>query len=152
MIVEFFSAEISTIVWSWRSWRAPGEAADDVGRLAQLLRRLQLALGGDDLGPPFPLGLGLAGHGPLHLLGQADVADLDPVHLDAPRLGLGVEGDLELGVDPLPLGEQLVELVAADDRPQRGLGDELAGGVPVADLAPPRPPGRRPGSRPRRRR
>src|SRR5581483_9023472 len=29
-------------------------AGDDVGRLAELLCRLQLALGGDDLGPPLP--------------------------------------------------------------------------------------------------
>src|SRR5579884_2157869 len=110
-----------------------GGAGDHRGRLAELLRGLQLALGGDDLGPPFPLRLGLPGHGPLHLLREADVADLDPVDLDAPRLRLGVEADLQLAVDPLPLRQQLVELVAAHDGPQRRLGHQLARGVPVAD-------------------
>src|SRR5262245_2369889 len=71
-----------------------GGAGDDIGRLAELLGGLQLALGGDDLGPSFPLRLGLAGHGPLDLLREAHVADLHPVDLHAPGLGLVVEADL----------------------------------------------------------
>ena len=126
MIVELFSAEISTIVWSCRSCRAPGDRADDGRGFAELLRRLQLALGRDDLGSALALGLRLTGHRPLHLLGHLHVADLHAVHLDAPRLGLGIERDLQLAVDPVALGEQLVELVAADDGAQRRLRDELA--------------------------
>ena len=54
--------------------------------------------------------------------------------LDPPRRRLGVQRDLQLGVDAVPLRQQLIELVAADDRPQRGLGDELRRGEPVANL------------------
>src|SRR5437870_8502446 len=35
-----------------------GRGGHDRGRLAELHRRLQLALGGDDIGTPFPLGIG----------------------------------------------------------------------------------------------
>ena len=105
-----------------------------MGRLGELLRGLQLTVGGDDLGPPLPLGLRLAGHRPLHLDGHADVTDLDPVDLDPPRRRLGVQRDLQLGVDAVALLQQLVELMAADDRPQGGLGDELRRAVPVANL------------------
>ena len=34
------------------------------------------------------------------------------MHLDAPRLRLGIERELQLAVDPVALGEELVELVA----------------------------------------
>ncbi len=37
------------------------------------------------------LGLGLAGHRPLHAVGQLDVLELDDGDLDAPFLGLDVE-------------------------------------------------------------
>ena len=66
-------------------------AAEDLGRLGQLLRRLELAVGGDDLRPPLALGLGLARDRPLHLLRQLDVLDLDRAHLHAPGLGLLVD-------------------------------------------------------------
>ena len=81
MIVEFRSAEISAIVCSVRSCIAPGAARHHLRGLGQLLRRLELTVGRDDLRPPFPLGLGLARHRPLHLLGQAHVADLDELDL-----------------------------------------------------------------------
>ena len=73
--------------------------ADDLGRLGELLRGLELALGGDDLGAPLALGLGLAGHRPLHLSGQLDVLDLDGRDLDAPGLGLLVDDLLQLVVE-----------------------------------------------------
>ena len=52
--------------------------------------------------------------------------DLDVGHLDAPGVGLRVEHALDVDVQLLALGEQLVELVLAEHRAQRGLR-ELAG-------------------------
>ena len=151
MIVEFRSVAISAIVCSVRSCIAPGFAAIVSAASPELLRRLELAVGRDDLRPPLALGLGLARHRALHLLGQPDVADLDEVDLHAPRLGLLVERGLQLGVDAVALTEQLVELVAADDRTQRRLRDELRGVEPVLDLdAPTRRDPSRGSTRPRR--
>ncbi len=108
--------------------------ADDVGRVGELLRRLELALGVDDLGPPLALGLGLAGDRPLHLFGDLDVLDLDRGHLHAPGLGRLVDDLLQLLVEPLALGEQLVELGLAEHRAQRRLGDLRGGEEEVFDL------------------
>ena len=87
-----------------------GLLLDHLGRLGQLAGGLELALGVDDLGPPLALGLGLPGHGALHLLGQVDVLDLDRGDLDAPGVGAPRRGSLQLGVELLALGEQLVQL------------------------------------------
>ena len=81
--VEFFSAATSTTVSSSRSCSAAGCRPSPRG-LGELLRRLQLAVGGDDAGAPFTLGLGLPRHGALHRLGQRDVLDLDAVDVHAP--------------------------------------------------------------------
>jgi len=51
----------------------------------QPLGGLELAFGGDHLGAPFPLGLGLAGHRALHVGGDLDVFDLDDRDLNPPR-------------------------------------------------------------------
>src|SRR4029077_13138982 len=73
-------------------------------------------------GPPLALGLGLPGHGALHALGQVHVLDLHPLDANAPRpLGRLVDDPPQFTVDGLALGEQLVHLRLADDRPQRGL-------------------------------
>ena len=102
-------------------------AAEDRRGVGELLRRLELALGVDDLRAPLALGLGLAGHRPLHRLGDLDVLDLDDRDLDAPRLGLLVDDLLQLLVEPLALGQELVEVGAAEHGAQRRLGD-LRGG------------------------
>src|SRR5947209_3880919 len=83
------------------------------------------AFGGDDLGPPLAFGLRLTGHRALHRLGQVDVLGLDGHDLDPPRLGRLVDLDLQLGVDLHPVGEELVELVLPECRPQRRLRDAL---------------------------
>ena len=111
-----------------------GVGADDVGRVGELLRRLELALGVDDLGPPLALGLGLAGDRALHLLGDFDVLDLDRGHLHAPGLGRLVDDLLQLFVESLALGEQLVELGLAEHRAQRRLRDLRGGDEEVFDL------------------
>ena len=78
--------------------------------LLELLGGLELALGVDDLGPLLALGLGLAGHGPLHRVGQLHVLDLDDADLDAPRLCLLVDDLLEPLVDLVAVDEQLVQV------------------------------------------
>ena len=70
--------------------------ADDVRRGGELLGRLELTLGVDDLGPPLALGLGLARHRPLHRLGDLHVLDLDRGDLHAPGLGLLVDDRLQV--------------------------------------------------------
>ena len=65
---------------------------------------------------------------------EVDVLDLDVGDLDAPGVGLRVEDLLDVEVQPLALGQHLVELVLAEHRAQRGLR-QLAGGLEeVLDL------------------
>src|SRR5207248_7417368 len=103
-----------------------GLSVEDYRRFGQFLRRLRLALRIDDLGTALAFRLGLLGNGALHLLRQVDLLDLDLGDLDAPRIGVGVEDRLDLLVDAIALGEQLVELCLAADAAQRGLR-ELGG-------------------------
>jgi CheY-like chemotaxis protein len=100
---------------------------EDRGRVVQTLRGLQLALGVDHLGAAVALGLGLARDGADHVLVEVDVLDLDIDDLDAPSVGLVVEDPLDVSVQALALGEQLVQIVLSEHRAQGGLG-ELAGG------------------------
>src|SRR4029077_19943815 len=99
----------------------------DAGGLDQLLRRLLLAFGIDDLGTALALGLGLAGDGTHHALVEVDALELDIGDLDAPGFGLFVEHVLDAGIELVALGQHLVEVVLAQYPAQRGLG-ELAGG------------------------
>ena len=61
---------------------------DHVGRLGELAGAERLALGRDDLGPLLALGLGLAGHRPLHRLGQLDVLELHELTTSTPQRSL----------------------------------------------------------------
>src|SRR5579864_9030718 len=97
------------------------------GGLDQLLRRLLLALGIDDLGAALALGLGLAGDSAHHALVEVDALDLDIGDLDAPGLGLLVEHVLDSGIELVAFRQHFVEIVLAQHPAQRGLG-ELAGG------------------------
>ena len=96
--------------------------------LDQLLGRLGLALGVDDLGAPGALGLGLLRHGADHALIEIDVLDLHRRDLDAPVLGALIEDALQVDVELVALRQQVVHLVLADDRAERRLRD-LTGGV-----------------------
>ena len=84
----------------------------------------------DDFGPSLTLGLGLAGHGALHLLRQVNMLDLDVGDLDPPGIGLAIEDFLQLQVDAVAVREQFVEFALAQHAAQRGLG-QLAGGIEV---------------------
>ncbi|MDT4840305.1 hypothetical protein FQZ97_741240 [compost metagenome] len=53
--------------------------------------------------------------------------DLDVGDLDAPGIGLGIQGLLDIDVEAFALGQHLVQLVLAEHRAQGGLG-QLAGG------------------------
>src|SRR5256886_7421044 len=103
---------------------------ENLGRVGQLRRRLKLAVGVDDLGPPLALGLRLLGHRALHVLGEVDLLDLHRRHLDAPGLGVLVDDPLELLVDLVARREEVVELDLAEHAPERRLRD-LRGRVEV---------------------
>ena len=100
----------------------------------QALGGLELALGGDHLGAPLALGLGLPRHRPLHPGGDLHVLDLDDRHLHAPGRGLLVDDLLQDRVDLVSLREELVEQVLAEHRPQRRLGDLRGRDHEVLDL------------------
>ena len=91
---------------------------------------MQLALGGDDLGPLLALGLGLLAHGALDLLGQVHALQLHAAHLHAPGLRGAVDDLPQASAELLPVRQQLVQAHFAQDGAQGGLGD-LAGGVVV---------------------
>src|SRR5882762_9214195 len=100
----------------------------------QLLGRLGLALGVDDLGAPGALGLGLLRHGANHAFIEIHVLDLDVRDLDAPVLGGLIEDALQVDVQLVALREQVVHLVLTHHRAQRRLR-HLAGGIEgVRDL------------------
>src|SRR5512143_1021623 len=96
-------------------------AREHLRGLEQLLRRLVLALGVDDLRAPLALRLRLPRDGPDHRLVEIHLLDLHQRHLDPPRIGLGVEHALDVHVHPLPLREELVERVLAQHRAERRL-------------------------------
>jgi hypothetical protein len=115
--VVFWSTPISTRLWRLRSCRASGRPSH-VGGGPELVGGQCLALGGDDLGPLLAFGLGLAGHGPLHGLGQLDVLELDQGHHHPPVLGGPVQDLADGQVDGVGLGQGLVQGVLADDLAQ----------------------------------
>src|SRR5665811_2388859 len=106
----------------------------DVGRQGQLLRGLELAFGGDDLGAAFALGLGLFGHGPLHRLGNLHVLHFHGHDLDSPRGCLFVDYMLKMQVDLVPFGQQVVQVRLAQGAPQGRLGDLGGGDYEILDL------------------
>src|SRR5580700_6511574 len=75
-----------------------------VGGLPQRGGGQRLPLGVDDLGALLPFGLGLAGHGPLHAVGQLDVLQLHQRHLHPP-IGRGdLQALADVHVDRVGLG------------------------------------------------
>jgi hypothetical protein len=109
-------------------------ALDHERGVLEPLGGLELALGGDHLRAALALGLGLAGHRALHAGRDLDVLHLDDRDLDAPGRGSLVDDLLQDRVDLVALGEQLVEQVLAEHRPQRRLRDLRGGDHEVLDL------------------
>ena len=116
------------------------------------LRGLELALGGDHLRAPLALGLGLAGHRPLHALRDLDVLHLDDRDLDAPRRGLLVDDPLQDRVDLLAL-RRAARRASAGRAPSAASSARSATSRPCSSRSGRSPPsGRRSGStRPRSR-
>ena len=54
------------------------------------------AVGVDDVGAALALGLGLLGHGALHIARQLDILNLDILDIDAPFVSLGVNNFFNL--------------------------------------------------------
>ncbi len=74
---------------------------------------------------------GLPGHGALHAVGQLDVLELYQGHLYAPVGGGDVEDPADVEVDPVGLGQRLVQGVLPHDLAQRGLRDLVDRGAHV---------------------
>ncbi len=115
------STAISESVCQVAQLERVGRLHHHVRRLAQALRRLELALRVDHLRASLALGLGLLGHRALHLLRQIDVLDLDRADLHAPGIRSPVELALKLVIDALSVGEQMIELALTADAAQGGL-------------------------------
>ncbi|MOA27403.1 hypothetical protein D3C78_1482800 [compost metagenome] len=60
--------------------------------------------------------------------------DLDVGDLDAPGVGLGVEHLLDVQVQAFAFGQQFVQFVFTQHRPQRGLRQLAGGGQEILDL------------------
>ena len=106
---------------------------EDLRGLAELLRRLQLSVRVDDLGPALTFGLGLTRHGPLHGLGNLNVLDFDNLDLHPPGFGLGVDAAGEVLVQVGPVSQERVQVGAADHGAQRGLRHLRGGDGVVLD-------------------
>src|SRR5580700_1676244 len=79
-----------------------------VGGLPQRGGGQRLALGVDDLGALLPLGLGLAGHGAFHAVGQLDVLQLHQRHLYAPLCCGDLEALADVQVDLVGFRQRLI--------------------------------------------
>ena len=102
--------------------------------LNELRRRLEFAIGVDDLGAPLALGLGLLRDRAHHRRVDVDVLDFDARDLDAPGVGGGIENLLDVDVELVALGQHLVELVLAEYRTQRRLRQLTGGVIEILDL------------------
>src|SRR5438046_2427693 len=96
---------------------------DDVGRLAELHRRLVFAFGSDDLGATLSFCFGFFGHCALHVVGEYDVFNLYRRYLRTPRLRVSVDDILDLPIDARGVREKLIEAETTHDIAHRGLAD-----------------------------
>ena len=85
-----------------------------LGGLGKLLRRLQFAVGGDDPGASFTLGLGLAQHRALHRIRQYHILDFDTVDLHTPAQRGAVDHQFQALIEMLSVGQQVVQVAFAD--------------------------------------
>ena len=67
-------------------------------------------------------GFGLLGNGALHLLRNIHLFHFNFADFDAPRLGVLIQNNLQLGVDFVALREDFIEFELADNAAQGGLG------------------------------
>jgi hypothetical protein len=123
MRAEFRSLMISAMVEQNAQVHGGGVALQPFRGVRRRLSGLVLTLGGDDLGAPVALGLGLAEHRASHGLGQLDVLDLDEGDLDAPGVGDVVDDPLEPLVHLVQVDQQLRQVDLAEDAAQGHLGD-----------------------------
>src|SRR5258708_5235445 len=96
--------------------RLTAEARRGIG---ELLAGDELALRVNDFRALLTLGFGLASHGALHGLWQLEVAHLDAGDFHAPGACLGVDDLLQLGIDLVAFGQQVIEVRLAQDAAQR---------------------------------
>src|SRR5512139_3678534 len=84
----------------------------------------------DDLRPALSFGFGLLGDGADHHFRKVHVLRLNQLDLDPPGIGMFVQYLLEMGVQFLPLGKEIVKFDLAEHAPQGCLG-ELGRGIKI---------------------
>ena len=88
---------------------------------------LELPLSVDNLRAPFAFGLRLAGHGPLHRLGEVHVLDFLDGDFCPPRLGVPIDDLLQAAIHFIPLRQEVVEFRLPQGAAQGSQG-HLGGG------------------------
>src|SRR5271166_1010358 len=109
-------------------------ARENLGRVDQCLRSLELGLRMDDLGAPVAFCLRLLGDGANHVFRELDGSDLDVADLDTPGFRLSVQYALDVGAELLSFGKHLVQLMLSQHSAQGGLSEHVCGGKVVLDL------------------
>jgi hypothetical protein len=74
-----------------------------------LLAGAEFDLRVNDFGPLVALGFRVVGQRALHRLGQLEVENLDAGYFHSPRARLNIDDLLELGIDLVSLGQQVIE-------------------------------------------
>ena len=95
--------------------KGDGVGGDDVGRFAELYRRLEFTLGGHYFRAAFTFRFGLFCHCALHVVRQCDVFYLYGGHLRTPRLRVRIYDRFYLLIDFARLGQKLVQAELSDD-------------------------------------
>src|SRR4030042_1798782 len=114
------------------SWELEGLRflGDDLSRFGQLAGGLKFALGMDDLGPALSFSFGLLGDRPDHRFRKVHVFRFYELDLDPPGVGVLIQDLLQLGVQFLPLGEEVVEFDLAQHAAQGRLR-QLGWGIEI---------------------
>src|ERR1700683_2915121 len=88
----------------------------------------------NDCDAAIALGVGVAGEGADHLIGEIHLLDLDHGYFHAPGSGVLIESGLKFHIELLALAEQLIELDFAEHAAQGGLGQLRSGVEIIGDL------------------
>src|SRR6187402_412367 len=98
-----------------------GLCGEQGGSFDELGGGVELALGMDDLGAAFTLGLSLLGHGTQHVLRHVDLFHFNGDDLYAEGRGVAVDDGLHTAVQGVAMGEEFIEIDFAENTAERGL-------------------------------
>ena len=86
----------------------------------------------NDLGSSLPLCFSLTGNRPPHLFRQIHLFGFNQRNFDPPRFRVLIKNVLELNIDLVPLGEQLVEIGLAEGRGRESVQEDARFVLPNA--------------------